>query len=300
MLFKERNTSDQARTVAANPSAGANFRSDALRLLALEKNTNDEKLLEQIIKPEEAESLQQTALRTYNQLSANNACAFIIHKWNTLTHDVRDVCMDIFLSSVSNMNLLLDALQKKQIQSASISWPRMVELMNNDDMSIRKRSREILAGKTEDRNVVYKKYESALSMNGDANNGVAVFKRVCGTCHQVSGEYGKAFGPDLASIRNRNAQSIMADILNPNRSIADKYETWSIVKKNGEKLNGIIASETSTAINLHNIGGQQTIISRSDIKTMEASQTSAMPVGLEASVSIKEMSDILAFLKNIH
>ncbi len=295
-----KHTIDLARSVAANSSADINFRSDALRLLALEKNTGDEKLLQQIIKPEEAESVQQTALRTYNQMSANDACAFIISNWNMLTHDVRDVCMDIFLSSVSNMNLLLDALQKKQIQSASISWPRMVELMNNDDDGIRNRSRKILAGNIENRDAVYKKYQPALSMKGDANNGVAVFKRVCGTCHQVSGQYGRAFGPDLGSIRNRNAQSIMADILNPNRSIADKYETWNIVKKNGEKLNGIMASETSTAIMLHSIGGQQTVTPRSDIKTMEASKTSAMPVGLEASVSIKEMADILAFLKNIH
>lgn len=295
-----KSTIDEARSVAANRSADVNFRNDALRLIALEKNKNDEKLLEQIITPEEAESVQQTALRTYNQISGNDACACIIRNWKTLTHDVRDVCMDIFLSSVNNMNLLLDALQKKQIQSASISWPRMVELMNNDDNGIRNRSREILANKTEDRDAVYKKYQAALFMKGDANDGLVVFKRVCATCHQVSGEYGRAFGPDLASIRNRNAQSIMADILNPNRSIADKYEMWSIVKKNGEKLNGIIASETSAAIMLHNIGGQQTIIPRSDIKTMEASQTSAMPVGLEKSVSTKEMSDLLAFLKNIH
>jgi hypothetical protein len=32
----------------------------------------------------------------------------------------------------------------------------------------------------------------------------------------------------------------------------------------------------------------------------ESSETSAMPGGLEASVSVKEMADILAFLKNIY
>lgn len=75
---------------------------------------------------------------------------------------------------------------------------------------------------------------------------------------------------------------------------------WTVVKKNGEKLSGIIASETPAAITLHNIAAQEIIVSRSDIKTLEASETSAMPAGLEASLSIKEMADILAFLKNIH
>ena len=176
----------------------------------------------------------------------------------------------------------------------------MVQLMQDDSVTVRNRARNLLANGIEDRDVVYKKYEPALSMRGDAKNGLMVFQRVCTTCHQVGGQYGKAFGPDLSSIRNRDAQFIMADILNPNRSIADKYEMWTITKKNGEKLSGIIASETPAAITLHNIGAQEIIVSRSDIKTLEASETSAMPVGLEASVSIKEMADILAFLKNIH
>ena len=46
-----------------------------------------------------------------------------------------------------------------------------------------------------------------------------------------------------------------------------------------------------------NLNGQQTTIARNDIKTMEASETSAMPSGLESAISIKEMADLLAFLK---
>lgn len=288
------------RTVVMNKQADENYRVDALRLLALDKNTNNKSLLEQLITPEETESAQETALRTYNQISGKDAGACVIRNWKTLAPNVRDVAIEVMLSSVDNMNLLLDAVQKGEIQSTAISWPRKVYLMNNDDTVIRNRARKLLATETEDRSVVYKKYEPALTMKGDAKNGLVVFQRVCATCHTGGGQYGKAFGPDLASIRNRDAQFIMAGILNPNRSIADKFEMWTITKKNGEKLNGIIAAETPTTITLHNIGAQEIIISRSDIKTMESSETSAMPAGLEASVSIKEMADLLAFLKGVH
>lgn len=176
----------------------------------------------------------------------------------------------------------------------------MVELMNNDDAKIRKRSREILAVKTENRDEVYRKYQYALTIKGDSKAGLTVFQRVCASCHQVSENYGVSYGPDLASIRNRQPQFIMADILNPNLSIADKYENWTIVKENGEKLDGIISSETSAAITIGKPGAQKTIVSRSDIKSILASETSAMPVGLETSVSVKEMADLLAFLKNVH
>ncbi len=90
----------------------------------------------------------------------------------------------------------------------------------------------------------------------------------------------------------------MTDILNPNRSIAVNYDLWIVTRKNGEKLSGIMSSETSGAITLNQLGGQHITISRADIKTMETAETSAMPVGLEALVSKEQMANLLAFLKN--
>jgi putative heme-binding domain-containing protein len=291
---------NNARTVALNKQANENYRVDALGLLALDKNTNDKSSLEQLITPEESEPVQEAALRTYNQVSSKDAGVCVIRKWKTLAPNVREVAIGVMLSSDENMNMLLDAVQKEQVQATAISWPRKVYLMNNDNIAIRSRARNLLATEKEDRSAVYKRYEPALVTNGDAKNGLVVFQRVCSACHVVGGQFGKAFGPDLASIRNRDAQFIMADILDPNRSIADKYEMWTITKKNGEKLNGIIAAETPTTITLSNIGASHMIISRGEIKTMESSETSAMPTGLEASVSIKEMRDLLAFLKGVH
>lgn len=288
----------EARSVAANRGPEVNFRNDAIRLIALEKNSTDTALLQQLIIPAEPETLQQTALHTLNKVSEKSATGYIIKNWKNLTPNVRETSVGILLSSSHNINVLLDAVEKKQIQPSSISWPRMVRLMQDDDLAVRHRARNLLSSADEDRDMVFKKYEDALSMKGDEKNGLIVFQRVCSSCHQVGGEYGKSFGPDLASIRNRNAQFILSDILNPNRSIADKYELWTIIKKNGEKLSGIIASETPAAITLHNLGEQETIVARNEIKTIEVSETSAMPVGLERTMSVKEMADLLAFLKN--
>ena len=89
----------------------------------------------------------------------------------------------------------------------------------------------------------------------------------------------------------------MMDILNPNRSIADKFERRTVVKKNGENISGILSSETGTTVTVTNLGGLQTTIVRNDIEKVDASDNSAMPAGLEAGISSKEMADLLAFLK---
>lgn len=289
-----------AKTIVADRHADAQYRQDALRLLALEKDSTVIPLLDSLINPEEPESVQSTALKVYNDLNPAAATAAILRHWKTLTHDMRDVAMDIFLSSPESMKLLLNAVKDKTIQPAAISWPRRVQLMQADDSALRREARQLLVSSADDRDAVYASYKPALSLKGDAAKGLIVFQKTCATCHQVGAQYGHAFGPDLGTIRNREPQFIMADILNPNRSIADHYENWTVIKKNGDKLTGLMSSETSTAITLRNAAGQETIISRGDIKSMEASDVSAMPVGLEASVTVNDMADLLAFLKNIH
>lgn len=289
----------KAKNAAADKNANAAFRSDALGLLAFDtanagSYTN---LLASLVAPDEPENLQQDALLSYNELAPGQACAFILQNWKMLTPSVRSTAMDILLSSPANMSLLLDGVEKKTIQSSAISWPGKVHLMNNDDETIRSRARLLLATELENRDEVYRKYLPALGMKGDAKNGLLIFDRVCANCHQSGGQHGKMFGPDLASVRNRDAQFILMDILNPNRAIADKFEMRTLVKKNGESISGILSSETGTTVTLTNLGGLQTTVVRNEIKKMEASETSAMPAGLEAAISLKEMADLLAFLK---
>jgi len=289
-----------AKKAAADRRADASYRKDALHLLALDKDAAITPLLDSLISPEEPEAVQSAALNVYNELNSPAACIAILRHWKTLTHDLRDAAMDIFLSSPENMKTLLNAVQDKTIQVAAISWPRRVQLMQADDEAMRKQARQLLVSSSDDRDAVYARYKPALELKGDAAKGLAVFQKTCATCHQVGSQYGRTFGPDLGTIRNREPQFIMADILNPNRSIADHYENWTVIKKNGDKLSGLMSSETSTAVTLKDATGKETIISRADIKSMEASDISVMPVGLEASVSVNEMADLLAFLKGIH
>ncbi|MDP4251489.1 MAG: dehydrogenase [Bacteroidota bacterium] len=288
-----------ARSVAEDNAAGSSYREDALQLLALDKKGNYTTLLEQIIgSPASPETLQETAIQTYNALSPKAACAYMVRHWSSFGYDTKESAMDAFLSSADNSNILLNAIKNDSIPASSISWSDKVSLMNDGDVDILNRSRKLFSMETGNRDAVIKKYQEALTLKGDMAKGLVVFKTVCATCHNLEGKYGHAFGPDLGSIRNRDAASIMTDILNPNRSIAVKFDMWTITKKNDEKTNGIIASQTPASITLNHIGGSQSTIDRSAIKTMETSPASAMPVGLESSISPQQMADLLALLKN--
>jgi putative heme-binding domain-containing protein len=144
---------------------------------------------------------------------------------------------------------------------------------------------------------VVRQYGAALSRTGNAANGKAVYRQVCAACHQVGGAEGKAFGPDLASLRNRQPESILRDILVPNRSIADGYEWWEVKEKNGKVSAGIIGRETAGTITLHTPGGPEVTISRAEIESLRSSNVSVMPAGLEKQIDEGQMADLLAFLK---
>jgi len=287
----------RAKATAANTKENEAYRIDAVRLIAIDKKGDYDAVLEKIITSDEPVKLQQTCLESYNRLAPGNACAFIVRNWKNLSRELRDVAMDVFRSSSNNSIVLLDAVKSGIIQSTSISWAAKEELANSDDSNVRNRARQLIVSEIGSREEAYTKYLPVLTMKGDIAKGLVVFTAVCGTCHQYQGKYGTAFGPDLGSIQNRDKASIMADILNPNRSIAVRFDLWAVTKRNGERLSGIMSSETSSSLTLSQLGGKSITISRADIKSMETAEASAMPVGLETSVSKEQMADLLAFLK---
>jgi putative heme-binding domain-containing protein len=118
---------------------------------------------------------------------------------------------------------------------------------------------------------------------------------VCAKCHRLDGR-GAEVGPDLGSVRNRAPALLLADILVPSRAIAQNYESYVVETEGGDAVEGIIASQTPTAVALRREGGAERVVPRSTIKRMYASNLSAMPADLEQQVDVQQMADLLALV----
>ena len=194
--------------------------------------------------------------------------------------------------------MLLDAIETGTVQPGAVGWQRSVRLMNHSNIPLRTKARKLLSQTDAERLGVNKEYQTALMLDGDVAKGKQVYMKNCGICHQVRGENGNNFGPDLGSVHNWSPDAIMVNILAPNLSISSGYQTWEVQQKNGESFQGIISSETPTAITLKNQALEQRTINRSDIGSLKALSTSAMPTGLEKQITQQQMADLLAFLKD--
>jgi putative membrane-bound dehydrogenase-like protein len=281
-----------------NDAAGnAVKRAAAIRFVTLGDAAQYSDDLKKLIDAKQESVVQSAAVSAYGTIKGSDVGEFFISKWPVLTPDIRSLAIDVFMRDSLREAMLIDALERNKINPGSVSFSTSVQLMQNKNESLRNRARAIFTKTEQQGKKLNEQYKDALQMNGDAEKGKQVFVQNCAICHQVRGKIGVAIGPDLGTVHNWTKQDIMVNILDPDLSISSGYDTWQAELNSGEKVVGIIASETPAAITLRNQGKVDRTINRQDIKTLTALSTSAMPKDLAQRIDQKQMADLLAFLR---
>ncbi|MBX2922808.1 MAG: c-type cytochrome [Chitinophagaceae bacterium] len=273
-------------------------RADAINFIALGDPAPYIDRLKKLLVPQEKLMVQVAALQTLSLVPSNGVCEYLVQQWPALTNDVREEAVGVFLTNPERMKLLIDALEAGKIPGSSVSFTRSVRLMQVNDDSLRKRARTFFTKNQQQAKEINKAYQVSLEMKGDPEKGKQVYLQNCVICHQVRGKFGvSTFGPDLGTIHNWKKEDIMANVIDPGLSISAGYELWEAELNNGEFVQGIIASETPTAITLKNNGKPDITINRQEIKSLKSLNISAMPSGLEQNIDKQAMTDLLAFLR---
>jgi putative membrane-bound dehydrogenase-like protein len=286
--------------ISKNKSENPKLRAEAVEFLSLKNSEAYIEHFKRLIAPDEPNIVQLTSIKALSSIPGNSISYYLLENWNHFTPDLRDQALNTFFVSEERVKVLLDALEEKKVDHYSIGWKRSVRLMNHGNKELRARARDLLASREGEREKVVQEYKVSLDLKGNTSNGKAVFMQHCANCHQIAGKDGVAFGPDLGMIRNRRPENILSDILNPNLSIADGHDMWSVELKSGESIQGLITSETTSALKIRPFGGEDLIVGRNDIRELKPMGTSAMPEGLENQINKQEMADLITFLKNFN
>ena len=288
----------KAASVMNDTSGDYRKRAAAIKFLELGNVAPYAEDLKRLIVPKEEPIVQMAALNTLSKVKGTAVSEYAIQQWPVLTPEVRSEAVNTFLVDSARIVLLIDALEKNKINTSSVTFGTSVQLMQNDDSVLRARARNIFTKNEREREKVNKEYRASLDLKGDAAKGKQVFVQNCAICHQVRGKIGVAIGPDLGTVHNWIREDLLANILDPNMAIASGFDTWQAVLNSGETVQGVIAAETPAAITLRANNMQDKTVSRQDIKTLKALNTSLMPGGLEKNIDKQQMSDLMAFLKS--
>jgi len=290
-------TDAMQRAVAniGNRSLPDDKRAEAVAFITLRNPAPHAELLKGLIVPQEQLSIQLAALRTLGAIPDLSVCNYLLKQWEVLTPALQDASLGLFMVNTERSALLLGAIESGKVLPTSLGWPRTQQLLGHPDSTIRSRAKPLFV--KSDNVELSKEYQQSLELKGDIEKGKVVFAENCALCHQLRGASGISYGPDLGTVHNWSAKAIMDNLLAPQLSISPGFDLWTVELNGGESLQGIMSSETPTAITLRTSPSVEKNILRKDIVVLRAMNMSAMPPGLEKKINKQEMADLLTFLK---
>src|SRR4029079_17069894 len=88
----------------------------------------------------------------------------------------------------------------------------------------------------------------------------------------------------------------LIDIFDPSRSVEGNYRVYRAATSDGRVFNGLLASETKTAIELIDAEAKNVTLQRDEVEQLIASPKSLMPEGFEKQLKPDEIVNLLEFL----
>ena len=217
--------------------------------------------------------------------------------WNQWGPRLRATVLDASRDRAESMATIVEALSASVISASEINASFREQLLRSLDASIREKAAKVFATRMiVDRAQIMSKYQNISIRPGNAEQGKAVFNKVCSGCHRFGGE-GFEVGPDLSALTETSPESLLTAILEPSREVDARYANYVAALGDGRVLNGLIASETANAITLKRHGGTAEVVLRSNLEELKTTGQSLMPDGLENDVSPAQMRDLIAYLQ---
>ena len=132
---------------------------------------------------------------------------------------------------------------------------------------------------------------------GDPEAGRAVFDQAgCRACHLVDGA-GGFLGPALDSIGSRKLSAdIRRDVIDPDRDLAEGYQTVAIETRAGLRLLGALKNEDLFSLQILTRDGEFHNLRRAEVARLEKPERSLMPDDFGEKLSADDLDNLLAFL----
>jgi len=212
---------------------------------------------------------------------------------------LRAAALRVLLAKPDTTRSLLQAIEAGMISIDDLVLDQKQALASHPDAVIQKRAKAILAKggglPNADRQKVIEELKPITKQTGDAVAGKLMYTKHCSACHQDSGE-GTKIGPDMTGMAVHPKEELLTHIIDPSRSVEGNFKLFQVSLTNEKVLNGMMASETKTSIELIDSQAKRHVILREDIDSIKASNKSLMPDGFEKQMNQKELTDLLEFL----
>jgi putative heme-binding domain-containing protein len=288
-----------ARKSTADEKQPLKPRVEAIHTLALGSFGDAQPLLIPLLTNRQPQEIQLAALETLSQFKDAGVTKVLLEAWPTLGPRVRGQAAEALFARNDRLVGLLDAVESGTIPSGDLDPARLKLLASHSDTKIRDRAAKLLSGlQLGKRQDVVNSYRPALQLTGEPARGKVVFGKICAACHKAEG-VGHEIGPNLATVQNRGAETILLNVLDPSREVNPQYLNYVMITDDGRAITGMISAETATSVTLKRAEGLTDTVLRSNIEELRSTGQSIMPEGVEKQVDHQQMADLIAYLLSL-
>ncbi|HZL38323.1 MAG TPA: PVC-type heme-binding CxxCH protein [Tepidisphaeraceae bacterium] len=302
LWWNDPKAADSARVILSDSKAPAPVRSMLLKALAGQNApANINAFSAFVIDNNAPVRLRQGAVNGLGTMNSAKAAQVLIEDYfKAQPADLKPMIIDALVQSKAGAMMLLDAVGHKQIPRDQITENHARRIAGYNDPTLTKALADTWGTIRTERNpqrlkVVETYKQLILSRKpGDPLAGQKVFAGKCMQCHTIYGKGGDV-GPNITGVGRETLDLVLSNVLDPNLVVGKPYYQWLIEKKDGTRVNGLLAEENDRQIVLKD-GTQKLTIPRAEIKRMKELTLSMMPEGLEATMTQQEFIDLTAFL----
>lgn len=288
---------DRAKAIALSSGGNAQAREQALRVLARCRPPAAAELIPGLLGATQPQPVQSAAARAVSDVGSAELATQALNQWGELTIATRRELLAAVLGSVALTASLVDALEQDRIALTELDVATRDVLRRIPEPALRDRALALLAKSAPpDRADVLKAFQPALTLSGDPKRGAEHFVKNCQTCHQRQGQ-GNRVGPDLSGVGGRPASALLSDILDPNKNVSPDFVSFLVVTKRGQVLSGLLIEETPSSLKLRRAEGNDETVLRSEVEEFRSTGRSLMPEGLEQTLGVQGVADLLSFLR---
>jgi len=287
-----------AKATAVDSKVDDGKRAAAVQNLRLAGFKEARPLLEKLLQPGEPLAVQAAAIECAAAFRADAVADLLLDAWPALSPGLRTRAGETLLSRPAWLGRFLTAVEEGTVKAFEIPAARIDLLRRHPDADVAARVNRLFVVSKRSRQEVVDRYQAALQTQGDPQRGQAVFKKNCSACHQLEG-VGRQIGANLKGIRNRGLASVLLNILDPNREVKPEFLAYTLLTTDGRTVAGMIGSETANDLVIRQLDGTDVEVRRADIELLQNSGLSFMPEGLEKTVSVEQMADLLSYLNSL-
>lgn len=289
------------KATLTSKSASAADRADAARrLIRLSDNAASISAIIAQLTPQLPNDTAAGLVGAITESKLDEAGAMMIKKWADLPPAARKAAIPVLMRRSAWTLAMLEAIKEKKLLRGELTASDWQVLKSHKEKAVASLATKLDQNVMDpDRQKVLATMLPALEKPGDVALGAKLYTARCAQCHIFNGQGGKV-GPELSGIGARDPKEVLADIVDPNRSVEANFRMWMVDTEDGDSYSGRLDTETQTSVEILDATGQRHVIQRKDIATMTASQLSVMPVGLIDDLKPEEISALIEHLKTGH